>query len=73
MDGYTLGLMQLEFGNIEFYALFLDRILYNSRVEKVQQGYKDNTKNRRHFWKNNFRQTFEECNSQKKHRQAIRV
>ena len=43
MDGYTLGLMQLEFGNIEFYALFLDRILYNSRVEKVQQGYKDNT------------------------------
>ena len=43
MDSYTLGLMQLEFGNIEFYALFLDRVLYNSRVEKVQQGYKDNT------------------------------
>ena len=43
MDGYTLGLMQLEFRNIEFYALFLDRVLYNSRVEKVQQGYKDNT------------------------------
>ena len=41
--------MQLEFRNIEFYALFLDRILYNSRVEKVQQGYKDNTqKNHKH-------------------------